>query len=354
MENNENVAVEPPITEKSEYSIPKLTLQQLFFVFLVFCGILAVGMTLIHFGYNDPIDNIYVESGPIRTIAVIITSFGEEEAFIIFVSLMYLGFDKRYSKILVVQFLAQTYVNSTGKELFQTPRPATNYVDGVPIETSYGFPSGHSQLAVGFWGFNIFGLQDHPKKKILLPIFYFFLILVPITRLIYGVHDMEDIVGGLTIGIAVATIYAYYAPDIDKKVKNQPWTWRFGLGIAITLGLWLITVGIAIFGFENYEAAGNIAMPCGLLVGIALSFPLEEEFVQYDPDLPKTPQTKLICVVVGLAIVLVAYLGLSAIFGLIPGPRWILRFIRYILIAMSLGLLAPYLVKILAEKLNQK
>ncbi len=328
------------------YEIPRLK-KPLFLVFVaIFISILVVGLILLSLGYNLAFYN----SDPIvQAVFKFFTETGSDLFYIAALSLIYLTFDKKYARFIIPQFIIQLFFNTGLKDIFQDPRPEWNYINGVPIEDSYGFPSGHSQLAIAFWGTQMYALQDHPKKKIILPILAIFLIMVPISRMVIGVHDLEDVIGGLLIGIGVATTYAYLAPEILSKTESKSWKWKLSMSLVISLLIWVISV-ISAFVLLNSEiAAENIAQPCGLLVALSFGLKIEENIVDYKIEEGK-PKKNIILGLIGVLIIFVGYFVLGAIFSFIPLPLWISRFIRYILIGTLIALIAPLILKKLQPK----
>ena len=82
------------------------------------------------------------------------------------------------------------------KDLFQDPRPPADFMLDGGTGTSYGWPSGHAQIAVTLWGLLAYEL----KNKFISIGAITFIILVAFSRMYLGVHDLGDVVAGLLIG----------------------------------------------------------------------------------------------------------------------------------------------------------
>jgi membrane-associated phospholipid phosphatase len=328
------------------YEIPRLKKPLFLVIFVIFISILVIGLILLGLGYNLAFYN----SDPIvQAVYMFFTETGSDLFYVAALSLIYLTFDKRYARFIIPQFIIQLFFNTGMKDIFQDPRPDWNIVNGVPIEDSFGFPSGHSQLAVSFWGMQMYMLQDHPKKKYILPILAIFLIFVPISRMVIGVHDLEDVIGGLLIGIGIATAYAYLAPEIMSKTESKSWKWKLSMSLLISIILWVISLVIAFNILDSEKAAENIAQPCGLLVALAFGLKIEENLIKYEIE-EGNPKKNIILGVIGVLIIFVGYFVLGALFSFIPLPLWISRFIRYILIGTMIALVAPLILKKLQPK----
>lgn len=110
------------------------------------------------------------------------------------------------------------------KEIFQSPRPFqvdpqhVQVLDyfmrrdlhgsavswAIPAQTSYGFPSGHAQVAVCFLG--ALALQIRRRGMILLAVVL--TMLIAFSRLYLGVHFLGDVLGGMLFGGVLLAIYA--------------------------------------------------------------------------------------------------------------------------------------------------
>lgn len=104
--------------------------------------------------------------------------------------------------------LLMILINYVLKDIYQRERPveALRWI----IETDYSFPSGHATSSGFMFMFLAYFLYDSNYKKVIKIIGYvlcgILVIFVPMTRLIFGVHYITDIVGGLLNGIFAASI----------------------------------------------------------------------------------------------------------------------------------------------------
>lgn len=99
------------------------------------------------------------------------------------------------------------------------------------IEKSNSFPSGHSAIAVSFYGFITYYLLKHiqgrGKKSVILLLGILLIALIGFSRLYLIVHFLSDVVGGFAIGALwlVAGIifreHHFYTSSL-KKGKKLP------------------------------------------------------------------------------------------------------------------------------------
>jgi len=110
----------------------------------------------------------YSSSSTVRAIFNIITYLGEDIVLIAMVALFYIIYDKKFAKNLAFSLMASTYLNGVIKDIIKDPRPTTNIdltAEHGFTETSYGFPSGHSQNAIATWGYLAYELKNQSKVK---------------------------------------------------------------------------------------------------------------------------------------------------------------------------------------------
>ena len=303
--------------------------------------ILVVGILLLNGGYNE---SFYVENSTVRAIFTVITNLGMELVFIAIFVVLYFAFEKHFSRRLIIGFLIIVFVTLILKEIFQDPRPSTNILDGEMVEVGYGFPSGHTTFSLMFWGYMFLAFKGHSAQKPVQIWCIFAFTMVPLSRLIIGVHDLQDVIGGYAIAISFLTLYAALEPKW-LEWKDLALEKKIGLSVAAIFIIFLISWGIlyAIHPHEALEGAIELSLPVGILLGFSIAFPLEEKNVQFDPlSLPRNK--KIIAAVIGLIFTFALYFGLSAAFsGLEPLIFW--RGLRYFLLAFLIGLVGPLIVK---------
>lgn len=339
------------MSEKKEY-ISKRGLMVIGIVSLI---ILVAGIILCYFGLNE---ELYSESNSIRAIFKAITYLGEPVVFLVITIILFLTYSKKLAKNLLLSLLFSYYVNEWVKDIFQDERPDTNIdpsEDYGLIEPSYGFPSGHSQTAVAYWGYlgNEFKDKNKYKEIPIIPVILSCIIfLVAISRVIIGVHDLQDIIGGLLIGIGVLLAFIYLEPILTEQFNKLKFVVKIILAITISVGLFL--VGTLLFpkaglGLAttptSYADAGAYGLVGGVLLGFGVGYILEQEYVKYDPS-SLTNKRKLINILIGLAIALIIFIPLEYLLKI---DSAFYRFFRYALLAF----LISYIIPLICVKINR-
>jgi len=108
------------------------------------------------------------------------------------------------------------------KNIIDRPRPPLT--EALVTETSYSFPSGHSFIAIAFYGLIIFFLFDSFKKKYLkilsLVLGIILVILIGASRIYLGAHWPSDVLASYTSGLAWLTIIITIT-HIKKKFNSK-------------------------------------------------------------------------------------------------------------------------------------
>ena len=299
----------------------------------------------------------YSTNSTVRTIFEVITYLGENIVLIVMSAFFFIVYDKKIAKTYTFSFLASGYINGVLKSTFKDPRPPTNVdlsAEYGLTHTDYGFPSGHSQIAVATWGYLAYEFKDQQKFKQFIPslVCSMIIFLIAISRIIIGVHDMNDIVAGILIGIMVLLAFIYLEPIITEKINPLSLLLKIGLSIVVSIVLLLIGIVIAptagvemVSGAIPYSDAGIYALIAGGVLGVSVGYVLEEEYVKYDPSAIDNKQ-KLINLVIGMVILLLVFFLLEYIFKI----NVITRFIRYALIAFMVTFVLP----LIFTKINKK
>jgi undecaprenyl-diphosphatase len=295
----------------------------------------------------------FVPNETVNTIFGFITFLGDELGFVILFSFIYFAFDKRFSRRLMWPFMISTHINTTLKVYWKDPRPPANwYFD--PIEggaSGYGLPSGHTQGSVAFYGFAFHQFKgDKGKGKIAVRIITFLLlILVPVSRLILGVHDVQDVLFGYLFGYAVLLLYFMIEPWLLSLKAKLPLSVKILLGTLFSAGLWIGSV--LLFPEERYE----FGLTCGVMLGFSIAFPLEEKFVKYEPK-KLAPWLRLVFGIVGVILTVGFYFGLDILFDLftIESIAFIIRPIKYCFLAVIVALGLPPLFNLFTVFLDGK
>ncbi|MFW9865646.1 MAG: phosphatase PAP2 family protein [Candidatus Thorarchaeota archaeon] len=333
------------ISEKKE----RLSSRGLMVIGIVALVILVVGIILFYTGLNEA---FYSDSG--QTVFKIISYLGEPVVFIIISSILFLAYDKTYAKNLALSLLITHYMNQIFKSIFKDPRPAPNeHQPDEFIETSYGFPSGHAQTAVGFWGYIGYEFKDKYKYKriqIVPCVISVIIFLVAISRIIIGVHDLQDMIGGLLLGIGFLLLFIFLEPPLSRQFNKLNFIVKIIITVIVSVALFLFgtflfpDAGLGLVGSDNlYKDSGAFAVVGGVLLGFGVGYILEQEYIKYDPSQLSTKK-KIINIIIGIILLLVIFVPFEFLIADIIDSVYF-RFFRFALPLFVLVFVVPLICK---------
>lgn len=141
---------------------------------------------------------------------------------ILFISFGYFYWSpSRFSRVAMLLFIS-AFINAFLKDFFQDPRPDIQLMLDPKVGSSYGWPSGHAQIAVTLWGLLAYEL----KNKWITIGALTLIALIAFSRMYLGVHDFGDVFSGLVIGSFILLIW-HYAIIYKFYEKFSELTWLF-------------------------------------------------------------------------------------------------------------------------------
>ena len=160
--------------------------------------------------------------------------------------------------------LSSSSLNGWLKYAFQGSRPYwfDPRVKALASETSFGFPSGHSQSAVLIW--NRVALWI---KRIWAWIAAIFITLgIAFSRIYLGVHFISDVIGGLLIGVVFLIVFVLLEKPVLRLWKT------ISLPLQIVIGFFISCVLIGIELLFARSLAGYV-VPSEWITNAAKAFP---------------------------------------------------------------------------------
>ena len=116
--------------------------------------------------------------------------------------------NKKYFLTLFIDMISVVLLNYFLKLIFLRDRPFDLMIID---EVGYSYPSGHSMIAVSFYGFILFLIWNMNIKKTYKYVFSFIIILlialIGISRIYLGVHFPSDVIGGFSISMCFLILY---------------------------------------------------------------------------------------------------------------------------------------------------
>ena len=119
--------------------------------------------------------------------------------------------NKKDAKYITINLAIVFLLNRILKLIVARERPSALR---LVSEEGYSFPSGHSMVSMGFYGFLIYlSYKNIKSKKIKIPLIIFLsmlILLIGISRIYLGVHYATDVIGGFIIGILYLVIFVRF------------------------------------------------------------------------------------------------------------------------------------------------
>lgn len=148
-----------------------------------------------------------------------ITMLCETELVLIILALLIIFMkNKKRASYIVVNTGLCVLLNQLVKRIFLRARPF-----GIALITQggYSFPSGHSMIALAFYGLLIYIIQnsslDKIKKVISTIILGLLIFLIGLSRIYLGVHFASDVLGGFALSLAYLVLFINF---IYKKKEK--------------------------------------------------------------------------------------------------------------------------------------
>jgi membrane-associated phospholipid phosphatase len=253
-----------------------------------------------------------------------ITFLGSELFVLSVLPLIYWCVDRKRGARIGIIVLFSVFSNLWVKSIFQTQRPyELDPSVGLARESSKGFPSGHSQTSMTFWGVSMTILP----RRIGLAAFITLPFLVGLSRIYLGVHFPIDILGGWALGGIFVLLFYLFEPKIEAILHLWPTRYRFIAVALVTLAM-------------NYLIPSD-TMLGGAFFGSGAGFVLASKNLRFEAR--GSSGTKVLRYLVGIAGTLMFYLGPKLILGeAFSSQEALIRFIRYAMVGFWVAYGAPW------------
>ncbi len=324
-----------------------LTGKDLLVILILNVTVLLIGGGLILAGDNQ---GLYTDNRIIFNIFSFITELGNEKLYVIVATILYLGYDKGFARRMFILFFATVFSTVFLKQLFHDPRPPASRLLGEQI-SGYGLPSGHTTTSLVFYGYPLLARLEGSRgvKRALFTFCVFAVVAIPVSRIVIGVHDVQDVLGGYIVGITLITTFMWVHPKVASRISSFE-TWRkVSFGVLLTTLLFLagLTVLLILYPDEVLISIEELGMGAGLLLGCAIAFPLEDRYVGYDPKGVPLPR-RMVLMVVGLLISMGIYGSASWLSGLLL-PSYLGGMAVFCTLILGVSLVSPWVL----ERLNR-
>lgn len=299
---------------------------------------------LIPWGYRVLLSLEGIRSGALTLFFSAITDLGSNVGYLVILSLVYWCLTKYAGLELAYCTLFSATLNVWLKQIWDIPRPGDAALNGVleqagiqrrvtPLKEAAlaSFPSGHSQGAAVTWGYVAHILNAPGRRHWAWFAAALLAALIAFSRLYLGVHFPQDVIAGLVIGAAFLALWLWIEPHARSRLDSLGVRWKVRLALLVPIVILALKPG------EDAAAA------MGAAAGMGIGSLFERQTLRFCVS-GKAGQ-RLLRGLLGLALVLAAYAGLSALFSLVQlegtlALAW--RALRYALIGLAGGWGAPW------------
>jgi len=300
------------------------------------------------------IQAIQVLSPALDGLMNLISFLGTIEGYLILIPLIYWVFDSRLAMQALLLLITTDILGTAFKHLLHQPRPY--WVGDVKIlatEVSYGIPSTHSSNSLAFWGY----LAYRFRKNWLWIVSGVLIFLIGLSRMYLGVHFPQDVLGGWLLGTIVAYLFVRLEPWVLQTLRG--YSARSVIGISFGISIAVLILGLVVrllianspdpVEWAEYallsRSPANYFTLGGALFGAITGYILMQEHARFQTR--GTPLQKVARYVLGVASVLIVYVGLDFLFSLIAADDTILgyalRYVRYAIVTFWMSFGAPWL-----------
>jgi hypothetical protein len=224
--------------------------------------------------------------------------------------------------------LLSALLNAYLKELFQDPRPDPLFQLDAAVGQSYGFPSGHAQIAMVVW----FWIAWEVRKTWMWILSSILVAGICFSRLYLGVHDIGDVLGGLGIGLISLLFFIFVTTRrFEWWGKFHP-LWQIVAIAIIEVFFFLTWPGKLSPGITGYGA---------LLMGFWIGVIIEREriFFQKHPDWWRVIASG----VIGMILFVALQKGFEAMPGLFEHGKTAVTLIQAFISGVYVTALAPWI-----------
>jgi len=287
------------------------------------------------------------------------TKFGEEYLAFIFILFIFWCVNKKLGEKILFGIGFSCILNDVLKMTFCIMRPWVKsdlinpHGDMRFTAIGYSFPSGHTTMATGAYGWTAFYYR---KKKAIAISLFALAFFVVFSRNFLGVHTPQDVLGGIAITILCMFLCGKLWDWAEKKKNRDILILVVGILLAVGALIYIINKPYPL----EYDAENNLIlnpydiMPytigsAGAFAGISLGLFLEKRFADFSTEV--SFETKISRFVVGTFIFIFLNSTMTRVIGLpINNLGWGSVFGKFITFTIVVGIYPIIFSKIEKKK----
>lgn len=134
---------------------------------------------------------------------------------LVFTSYLLRNKDKRVILLFITSILSCLLITNLIKIIIRRDRP----IDLLLDVTGYSFPSSHSSISMVVYGFLILLLRKYytgKRRNLYIGLCVLFILLTGLSRIIFNVHYISDVIAGFGLGLFILCISNIYLKKLTK------------------------------------------------------------------------------------------------------------------------------------------
>tara|TARA_R110000868_G_scaffold29330_11_gene109043 strand:- start:2640 stop:3515 length:876 start_codon:yes stop_codon:yes gene_type:complete len=188
-----------------------------------------------------------------------LTWLGYGTFFLIALPLVYWLWNRAIAMRLVVLIAITAVINGWLKDYWQDPRPPRELWLDQRVDDSYGRPSGHAQVSFAMWTWMAYEI----KKSWAWAAAIIIVAGVCLSRLYLAVHDIDDILTGVSLGIVGMLLFIWLQSSAFAAIRNLPVLAHLVLIVAAGAALFVVWPT----GENPVPVVGLLALLFGWFIG---------------------------------------------------------------------------------------
>lgn len=286
------------------------------------------------------IQALQISSPALDSLMKFFTFLGTIEFYLLLIPFLYWVVSTSLGFRVLLLLIGTDFLGLFFKHLLHQPRPYwISDVQALEEQTSYGIPSTHASDTIAVWGYLAYRLN----KAWLWVLTGLLVLLIGISRMYLGVHFPTDVLGGWLLGLLAIFLLIKSEVWLSPFLKKQSLGGLIGIGFLVSILMllvgWLVSLLIASSPdpaeWAQYatKARGisHYFTLAGAFFGMVAGYTLMQRHAAFEV---KGSWVKRIGrYLLGMAGVLLLYLGLDLLFGMIAADEsalgLALRYIRY-------------------------
>ena len=272
-----------------------------------------------------------------ETAFLALSSLGDGPGLVVIVLVVYWCVDKRAGQFAFTAFGTGNFVNQLTKNIACVYRPWVRDAAIVPASSAlegaggYSFPSGHTTgTTTSLGSFAWLARKKHPVITVICVIV---IVLMMFSRLFLGVHMPQDVLVGLLIGLIMIALTQAFFNWMDRWDALAPGHNKDLIVMVIVVVVSAVSVAVVMvkpYPLDYVDGAllvDPVTMQkgsfeaAGICAGLAIAWFCERRFVRFETE-GLTMRTRIIRLVIGVAIVGITFIGGNFLFKAFLPYNW--------------------------------